>query len=196
MNRNRILGRLLSVSWLLAMGATLLDARPVGTAMDGSEVDLFGDSSIETVVLLFVAVECPISNRFAPTVNRTFAEFESSAFAMWTVYTDDLFTIEEIAQHRSDYAYKMPALVDFDRTLAKYCGATVTPEAVVFVRDESKQFRMVYRGRINNQYVDFGKWRNRPTKHDLHDILDSVRKGNPSELEFQTTRAIGCYIGE
>jgi len=151
---------------------------------------------METVVVLFVAVECPISNRFAPAVNRIYAEFESSALAMWTVYTDDLFTTEEIAQHRVDYQYKMPALIDFDRKLAKYCGATVTPEAVVFVRDESKQYRMIYRGRLNNQYVDFGKWRPEATKQDLRDILESIRNGKSMELAFQTTKAIGCYIGD
>lgn len=187
---------LLGVSWLLIMGATFLDARPEGTLLDGTDLDLFGDSSIETVVVLFVAVECPISNRFAPAVNRIYEEYESSAFAMWTVYTDDLFTTEEIAQHRKDYQYRVPALVDFDRELARYCGATVTPEAVVFVRDESEQFRMVYRGRVNNQYVDFGKWRPTPTKHDLRDILESIRNGKSTDLAFQTTKAIGCYIGE
>ncbi len=196
MNGNRFRGILLGIAWSISLGAFFLDARPEGTLLDGTNVDLFGDPTIETVVVLFVAVECPISNRFAPAVNRTYAEFESSAFAMWTVYTDDLFTTEEIAQHRTDYQYKMPALMDFDRKLAKYCGATVTPEAVVFIRDESEQFRMVYRGRVNNQYVDFGKWRPEATKQDLRDILESIRNGKSAELEFHATRAIGCCIGE
>ena len=186
----------LGVCGLLFLGVFQLFSYPNGTSLDGTNVDLFGNASKDIVVVLFVAVECPISNRFAPAVNRVYEDFDSADFAMWTVYTDDLFTTDEISKHRTDYQYQFPALVDFDRKLAKYCGATVTPEAVVFVRENAEKYRMIYRGRVNNQYVDFGKWRPEATKQDLRDILESIRNGKSTDLAFQTTRAIGCYIGE
>ncbi len=196
MNWNRFRGITLGSFCFLAWGATLLSATPSSKTLEGMRVDLFADPSKDVVVILFVAVECPISNRFAPAVNRIYGDFESNDFAMWTVYTDDLYTTDQIEKHRTDYQYKIPALIDFDRKLAKYCGASVTPEAVVFVRDESEQYRMVYRGRVNNQYVDFGKWRPEATKQDLREILESIRIGKSKDIAFQTTRAIGCYIGE
>ena len=196
MNQIRFIKAVSMLFCLLFSGTLQMNADPNVSSLEGIEIELFGDETTKIAVVLFVAVECPISNRFAPAVNRIYDDFESSEFAMWTVYTDDLFTTEEIAQHRTDYQYRMPALVDFDRTLAKYCGATVTPEAVVFIRDESKQFRMAYRGRVNNQYVDFGKWRLKPTKQDLREVLTAIRKGKGNGIVFVETEAIGCYIGE
>jgi len=181
---------------LLFLGLFQLFAHPTGTTLEGARVDIFGDDSKDVVVILFVAVECPISNRFAPEVNRIYEEFENGDFQMWAVYTDELFTRKEIEAHRSDYQYRMPALIDFDRALAQYCGASVTPEAAVFIREDSGEYRMVYRGRVNNQYVDFGKWRPRPTKHDLREVLELLAGGKSDSIAFRSTEAIGCYIGE
>ena len=174
----------------------LLGIAPSGETLAGAQVDLFADASKDVVVILFVAVECPISNRFAPAVNRIYRDFEANDFAMWAVYTDDLFTTDQIEAHRTDYQYKMPALIDFDRKLAKYCGASVTPEAVVYVREDSGRYRMVYRGRVNNQYVDFGEWRRKPTQQDLLDVLLQIRENGIGSIKFHETRAIGCYIGD
>lgn len=169
---------------------------PKAVALDGSEVDLFGVEAKAVVAVVFVAVECPISNRFAPEVNRIYEEFGDGDFQMWTVYTDDTFSKQEIESHRKDYQYLMPALLDFDRTLARYCGANVTPEAVVFVREGAGQYRMVYRGRVNNQYVEFGKWRPKPTRHDLRELIELLASGTETEIAFRSNEAIGCYIGE
>ena len=141
---------------LLARGA-LIEAEPVATSLEGSQVALFEEAAESVLLVLFVAVECPISNRFAPSVNAIYEEFSAVDFAMWTIYTDDLFSTDEILKHRADFEYGMPALMDFDRGIAKHGGATVTPEAVVFVREVSGSYRMVYRGRIDHQYVGFGK---------------------------------------
>ncbi len=181
--------------WCVASGSISL-AAPRATTLDGKALDLLGEESKAVVAFVFVAVECPISNRFAPEVNRIYKDFSGDDFQMWSIYTDDFFTTEEIQGHRSDYGYLLPSLTDFDRNLARYCGATVTPEAVVFVREEAGSYRMVYRGRVNDQYVDFGRWRPKPTKHDLRDVLESLRNGEAGRFEFRATKAIGCYIGE
>ncbi|MGK0240056.1 MAG: hypothetical protein ACI92G_003540 [Candidatus Pelagisphaera sp.] len=169
---------------------------PVARSIEGDGIDLFEEATESTLVLLFVAVECPISNRFAPSVNAIYEEYRSDGFEMRTVYTDDMFSREKILKHRTEYSYGMPALIDFDRVLAKFCGATVTPEAVVYVRDDSGSYGMVYRGRIDNQYVDFGKWRLKATREDLREVLELARKGEAGGLALRTTEAIGCYIGD
>lgn len=186
----------LGILLLLFAGGAQARAGVVATSLEGTRVDLFDESRKGVLVLLFVAVECPISNRFAPSVNAIYEEYGSSDLEMWTVYTDDLFLADEIRKHRGDYRYRMPALIDFEHELAAYCGATVTPEAVVFFREESGAYRMVYRGRIDNQYVDFGKWRLKATQQDLREVLDVIREGKGGELELRTTEAVGCYIGE
>ena len=54
-----------------------------------------------------------------------------------------------------EYEYPCPALRDPDHTLVAQTGATVTPEAVVFDSD----WTIAYRGRINDEFEDFGKSR-------------------------------------
>ncbi|GIT77890.1 MAG: hypothetical protein Ct9H300mP32_2720 [Verrucomicrobiota bacterium] len=64
----------------------------------------------------------------------------------------------------------------------------VTPEAAVF----DAKGRLIYRGRIDDLYADFGKKRARPTRHDLRDTLDALLAGK--RLTKRTTKAVGCYI--
>jgi hypothetical protein len=162
--------------------------------VEGDVERIFEESKASTMVFLFVAVECPISNRYAPAVNALYDRFASDDLAIWTVYTDDLFSTESIRRHRKDFEYKARSLIDFDQTLTNFCQATVTPEAAVFARDGDGDPRMVYRGRIDNRYVDFGKWRSKPSKEDLREVLEASLNGEATSLEFRATRAVGCYI--
>ena len=51
---------------------------------------------------------------------------------------------------------------------------------------------LVYRGRIDNLYADFGKKRAKPTRRDLRETLDALLAGK--RLAKRTTKAVGCYI--
>ena len=53
---------------------------------------------------------------------------------------------------------------------------------------------MVYRGRIDDRFVDFGKTRPEPTQRDLEAALRGVLDGTHKDLV--TTKAIGCYIAD
>ena len=55
-------------------------------------------------------------------------------------------------------------------------------------------WRRVYRGRIDDRYVDFGKYRPAPERHDLAEALDSVLAGKP--VKIQQTKSIGCAIAD
>ena len=70
-------------------------------------------------------------------------------------------------------------------------GMTVTPEAAVFVAHPSGP-RMVYRGRIDDRAVDFGRARPEPRTRDLADVLDALTAGRT--LIPRTTTAVGCVI--
>ena len=77
--------------------------------------------------------------------------------------------------------------------LVKATGASVTPEAAVFGFNRSGA-RMIYRGRIDDQYAAFGKHRPAPTVRDLEDVLNAVVNGKA--VKFKTTPAVGCYISD
>jgi hypothetical protein len=53
---------------------------------------------------------------------------------------------------------------------------------------------MVYRGRIDDRFVAFGKTRAAPTTHDLDQILEEIIRGK--SISNKTTTAIGCFISD
>ncbi len=59
--------------------------------------------------------------------------------------------------------------------LARKVGATVKPEAAVL----SPTGELLYRGRINDIYADFGKRRAQRTHCELKDILEAILAGKP-----------------
>jgi len=159
--------------------------------LSGQPVNPFADLHAKVFVFLFVRADCPISNRYAPEVGRLFQEFASPSVQLDLVYVDPGESSDEIREHMSEYGYHIPALRDNEHALVKMTGAQVTPEVAVFVPGPSG-VRMVYRGRIDDQYVDFGKTRPAPTTHDLEDVLQAIVQGRT--VATQTTRAVGCFI--
>ena len=141
-------------------------------------------------VLLFTRSDCPISNRYAPEVQRIVQRFTPAGVDFWLVYADPDEEPEAIRQHLRDYGYDLPVARDMEHELVRLTGARVTPEAVVF----NTEMRMVYRGRIDNRYEDFDVKRNTPSKNDLTEALQSVLAG--ADPATPRTKAVGCYIAD
>jgi hypothetical protein len=116
------------------------------------------------------------------------AKFQSSELLFALVYPDPNASADKIRQHLDEFSLDVAAYRDPQRRLVAQAQATVTPEAAVFDRRR----RLIYRGRIDDQFVDFGKARPAPTSDDLHDVLLAIQKGR--DIEPTTTRAVGCYI--
>lgn len=155
--------------------------------LSGQAVDPLQADNGKAVVVLFIRTDCPISNRYAPEVRRLQEKFAASGVIFWLVYPDPDESVEMIRQHIKAYDYHLGALRDPAHALVKMTGVRVTPEAAVFVSR-----RLVYRGRIDNRYVAFGKARPTPTTHDLERILETILKGKT--ITPETTTAIGCFI--
>lgn len=155
--------------------------------LDGHTLDPLAGAKAATV-LLFVDPECPISNAYAPEVRRLHEEFALRGVCFWLVYADPERTPDEIRAHIEAYAYPMRALFDSAHELVERCGATLTPEACVF----TAAGELVYRGRIDDRYVDFGKQRAAPTTRDLRAALEALLAGERPEQPWPG--AIGCAI--
>ena len=158
--------------------------------LNGQEVDPLQDATARAIVMIFIRTDCPISNRYAPEIRRLHEKFASSGVAFWLVYPDAGEAVEVIRQHVKDYEYRLRVLRDPRHALVKMAGVRVTPEAAVFVAG-----RLVYRGRIDNRFVAFGKARPAPTAHDLEDVIAAVLKGRTPATEI-TTPAVGCFISD
>jgi thiol-disulfide isomerase/thioredoxin len=157
--------------------------------LTGSPVNPFQAAAGKAVVLIFVRTDCPISNRYAPTIQKLSAEYSGKA-AFYLVYPARTESAEMIRKHEQDFGYSLPALRDVQHSLVKLSHASITPEAAVF--DKNRQ--LVYHGRIDDLYQDFGRARPAPTTHELDDAIRAALRGKA--LPADTTPAVGCYISD
>ncbi len=157
--------------------------------LGGNVVDPMASGGTAGTVLLFVATDCPISNRYAPEIRKVVSEFGSRGVEFWLVYPNPNDTAELVREHVEEFDYSVAVVRDERHTLVRLAEASVTPEAAVF----DPGGRLVYRGRIDDRFVAFGKTRPAPTRRDLREALQGLVDGNsPSKL--LTRRAVGCFI--
>ncbi len=180
----RLIMPLLLILWLP------LQAMGTVRNMEGEQIDPFDDNS-PALVFYFAAVECPIANRYLPRIKEIYGSHVNSGFKFYAAYTDASASIDKIEQHRMDYSIELPLLLDFEHELVNRTGVTTTPEVAVYFRGENG-YLQVYRGRVDDRYIDFGKFRKKPTQEDLKDVLLSLANGK--HVQPYTTKSIGCYI--
>lgn len=160
------------------------------TDLSGKERNPFTNPEHKTraTVLIFVSIDCPISNRYAPEIQRLQARFAKEGVTFWLVQPDTEVPVAKTREYLKEFGYSMELLRDSKRALVKLAGATVTPEAAVFAPGG----KLVYRGRIDNRYVAFGKSRPVPTERDLEETLEALLAGKP--IAKSSAPAIGCHI--
>ncbi|MBY0232753.1 MAG: redoxin domain-containing protein [Gemmataceae bacterium] len=140
----------------------------------------------KATVLLFVMADCPISNSYAPEMERIRKDYAGKGVAFFIVHADPDTTAAQARKHARDYALGCPVLLDPRHVLAKRAGATKAPEAAVLAPET------VYRGRIDDAYLDFGKRREKPTRRDLRLALDAVLAGKKPDKAVAPV--IGCDL--
>jgi thiol-disulfide isomerase/thioredoxin len=142
-------------------------------------------------VLIFIATDCPISNSYAPEINRICTEYGGEGpgrFRFYLVYADPDLTPAAAGKHAHDFGYTCPTLLDTQHRLVERLRARVTPEAVVIGPDGAVR----YNGRIDDKWAAYGKARPEPTTRELRAALDAIRAGRP--VATPETEAIGCPI--
>lgn len=140
----------------------------------------------EASVLIFYWQDCPISNAYAPELNRIAASHTN--FSFYIVQVDPDLSQAAAKEHAQQFNLRVPVLLDPKHRLVKLTKATVTPEAVVL----GKGGQVMYRGRIADDYAALGKKRAAARQHDLLEALDAIAAGQP--VKQKETKAIGCLI--
>jgi len=161
------------------------------TALDlsGKSVDVFATSRGKPLVLVFVRTDCPISNRYAPTLEAMNKKYGGES-EMMLVYPDKTETAQNIQKHLTEYGYKMTAVRDPQHDLVKLSEVQITPEVAVFNGNRE----LIYHGRIDNWYKDFGHARSAPTTHELEEAIQSAL-GNGHSAPA-SVGGVGCYISD
>ena len=176
---------------LLPALAAPADNRPYGTDLSGQPVLSLANQQTKAIVLVFVASDCPISNRYLPQIRRLQKEFGPQHVAFWVIYPNPGDTVAVIRQHQKSYGTIADEIRDPNHRLVQLARAKVTPEAAVLV-PQDRGFKEVYLGRIDNRDIDFGQQRPQATQHDLQDAIAAVVHGNTTPRP--TGRPVGCFI--
>lgn len=140
-------------------------------------------------VLLFINTTCPIANSYAPEVLRIIADYAKRPVRFYLVHPEPGVTAEEARRHADEYGYgKQVVLLDRKHDLVKHVKATVTPQAAVL----GATGEVLYLGRIDDVWADYGVRRTEPRRRDLRLALDAALAGKP--IEQPRTPSIGCDI--
>jgi len=182
--------RILGIIFFLAAGFCLAGPEP-GSELVFHDLDNVPRRPLEpgdkiASVLIFYWQDCPISNGYAPELNRITASHTN--FAFYIVQVDPELTPAAAREHARKFDLHPPVVLDPQHRLVKFAKATVTPEAVVIGRNG----QILYRGRIDDGYAALEKKRAAATEHDLIKALDTIAAGK--RLKSKETKAIGCLI--
>ena len=140
------------------------------------------------MVLIFVRTDCPVSNRYAPSIKAMSRQYAGKAqFVL--VYPDRTETPATIEKHMQEYDYHLTALRDPHHELVSASKVDITPEVAVFNANRE----LIYHGRIDNWYEDFGRARPEPTTHELNDAIRAAVNGSPAPASIG---GVGCYISD
>jgi hypothetical protein len=147
----------------------------------------FRQTNVATV-LVFVGVDCPISNRYAPEVQRLSGQFRAQGIPFWMVYPDKDVSLSVIRKHAQEFSLGDHILWDPQHALVKLAHARITPEVAVFAHGQT----LVYHGQIDDRYVALGTERPAPTRRYLEETLRALLNHQP--VPTNQTQAIGCSI--
>jgi hypothetical protein len=140
-------------------------------------------------VLVFTTTDCPIANRYAPEIQRLESRFgQQVRFVLVFPVASDSAAV--IRTHLKKFAYSSEAVRDTAQELVKHTGVTISPEVAVL--DAKSQ--VVYRGRIDDRYLELGVQRSQPTVRDLEKALEAVVAGK--QVAVRETQAVGCILAD
>jgi hypothetical protein len=161
-------------------GVQTLDARPADPLAERGKVAVF----------LFLRTDCTLGKRYAPELGRLAREFSAQPVSFWMVFPDRTETADAIRSMMRDYEFPGTAVRDTNFTLVKLSRASIAPEAAVFDRNG----RLVYHGRIDDRFVDYGKARPRAESNDLEDAIRAALAGKLPA--YPERPALGCALAD
>ena len=151
--------------------------------VDGTERSLKSLAGKNGTVLLFVAVQCPVSNAYNERMEKLATDYKAKGIAVIGINSNAAEDGAAVKSHAAEHKLSFPILKDPGNKVADKLGASVTPEA--YFLDASN--KLLYHGRIDNS-------RNaaQVESSDLRNALDAALNGKP--VEKTEARAFGCSI--
>lgn len=164
-----------------AIGATIEDFTLPD--VDNKERSLKSLAGKNGTVLLFIAVQCPVSNAYNERMAKLAEDYKAKGIAVIGINSNVAEDAAAVKAHADQNKLSFPILKDPGNKIADKLGASVTPEAY-FIDQNNK---LLYHGRIDNA-------RNAAQLEtsDLRNALDAMLAGKA--IEKTEAKAFGCSI--
>jgi peroxiredoxin len=164
-----------------AIGATIEDFTLPDT--DGTNRTLASLEGKKGTVLLFISVQCPVSNAYNERMEKLAQDYKSKGINVIGINSNVAEDAGVVKAHAGESKLTFPILKDPGNKVADRLGATKTPEAYFISADN----KLLYHGRIDNSRDAAGV-----NASELRDALDLTLSGKP--VEKTTALAFGCTI--
>ncbi|HEX3183792.1 MAG TPA: thioredoxin family protein [Pyrinomonadaceae bacterium] len=164
-----------------AIGATIEDFSLPDVS--GTERSLKSLAGKKGTVLLFIAVQCPVSNAYNERMEKLAEDYKAKGIAVIGINSNVKEDAEAVKAHAAEHKLTFPILKDPGNKIADKLGASVTPEAY-FVDQNNK---LLYHGRIDNS-----RNADQIETSDLRNALDASLAGKA--IEKTEAKAFGCTI--
>lgn len=152
--------------------------------LDYSIPDQFTEANLN--VLVFFIEDCPVCFSAARVIQDI--QSEHPEIDIHWIYATAFPDYAELRFFLRDYNITQPISYDTSLTLARSLDVDITPE-VLLVSDNGE---LIYRGLVDDYFVEFGKHKNEAQKHFLKDAIDSYLANEP--IITTRTTPIGCFI--
>src|SRR5215203_3040007 len=151
-----------------AIGATIEDfTLPDVDNKDHSLKSLAGKNG---TVVLFIAVQCPVSNAYNERMEKLAQDYKARGINVIGINSNVKEDAAAVKAHAAEHKLTFTILKDPDNKIADKLGASVTPEAY-FLDANNK---LLYRGRIDNAR-DVAQ----VNSSDLRDAIEATLAGKP-----------------
>ncbi len=164
-----------------AIGATIEDfTLPDVDSKDHSLKSLAGKNG---TVLIFIAVQCPVSNAYNERMEKLAQDYRAKGINVIGINSNVKEDAAAVKAHAGEHNFTFTILKDPGNKIADKLGASVTPEAY-FLDPNNK---LLYHGRIDNaRNVE------QLETSDLRNALDAALAGKA--IEKTEAKAFGCTI--
>ena len=151
--------------------------------VDGAQHSLKSLAGKNGTVLIFISVQCPVSNAYNERMQKLAEDYKAKGIAVIGINANASEDAAAVKAHAAEHNLAFTILKDPSNKVADKLGASVTPEAY-FLDANNK---LLYHGRIDNS-------RNAAQieTSDLRNALDAALGGKP--VEKTEARAFGCTI--
>ena len=139
------------------------------------------------VVVVFLAVDCPLAKRYAPRLAELARDYTRRGVGFLAIAPNRHDSPADLARYVRQHSLPFPLLRDVGGVVADRFAARRSPE--VFVLDGQRRIR--YRGRIDDRYA-VGVQKPRATRRELIDALEALLAGR--RVPVRVTQAPGCPL--